>query len=386
MGIILPLVVVIIACLTIWKTSDSFELASQYLGRKLSDGVRGATINAIASSMPELLTSLIFLINIRDAEGLSGGIGTTAGSAIYNSMVIPALVGIFVFFKLSSRKFKLTRRVIIRDGFFLLLIEVIFIFILSGNTINWQDGLLLVAAYVMYLVIMFATMKRNQKLTGPRQEVEFDAGDTSVKNKWISFLQLNLNQVFIGNEKINSRNAWTLLIVSTTIMGFSCLLLVQACEYLGADTYVLPGLGEFQGLNIPIMFVALILVSAASSVPDTIISVRDAQKGNYDDAFSNVLGSNIFDICFALGFPIFVYTLVYGPFIMPASITEITLELRLILIALTVAALLIFLVGQFFTRTKAVLLMVIYSAFVTYVVLRGFDVDISISKVLLQIF
>lgn len=386
MGIFLPLVVVVIACLTIWKTSDSFELASQYLGRKLSDGVRGATINAIASSMPELLTSFIFLINIRDAEGLSGGIGTTAGSAIYNSMVIPALVGIFVFFKLSSRKFKLTRRVIMRDGLFLLIIEIIFIFILSGNTINWMDGLLLVAAYLIYLVIMFVTMKRNQKLAGPKIEEEFDAGDTSVKNKWISLLKLNLNQVFIGNQKINKKNAWTLLIVSTTIMGLSCLLLVQACEYLGADTYYLYGFGELHGLNIPIMFVALILVSAASSVPDTIISVRDAQNGNYDDAFSNVLGSNIFDICFALGLPIFLYTLVYGPFVMPANITEITLELRVILVALTFSALLIFLTGQFFTRTKSVLLMVIYSAFVTYVVLRGFDVEISIQKILLQIF
>lgn len=386
MGIILPLVVVVIACLTIWKTSDSFELASQYLGRKLSDGVRGATINAIASSMPELLTTMIFLLNIREAEGLSGGIGTTTGSAIYNSMVIPALVGIFVFFKLSSRKFKLTRRIIFRDGFFLLVIEVIFIFILSGNTITWLDGFMLVLAYIIYLVIMFTTMKHHQRLEGPIAEVEFNVEVTPVKNKWISFLKLNLDQVFIGNNKINNRNAWTLLLVSTAIMGVSCLLLVQACEYLGADTYYLPFFGELKGLDIPIMFVALILVSAASSVPDTIISIRDAQNGNYDDAFSNVLGSNIFDICFALGLPIFLYTIIYGPVVMPANILEITLELRIILIVLTFAALLIFVVGKFFTRTKAVLLMVIYSIFVTYVVLRGFDVEISIHQVLLQIF
>ena len=65
---------------------------------------------------------------------------------------------------------------------------------------------------------------------------------------------------------------------------------------------------EFVGLGIPVMFVALILASAASSFPDTIISMKDAKKGNYDDAISNALGSNIFDVCFALGLPMLIFT------------------------------------------------------------------------------
>ena len=37
-------------------------------------------------------------------------------------------------------------------------------------------------------------------------------------------------------------------------------------------------------------------------------------QGQYDDAISNALGSNIFDICFALGFPLFLFTLIYHLF------------------------------------------------------------------------
>jgi len=33
----------------------------------------------------------------------------------------------------------------------------------------------------------------------------------------------------------------------------------------------------------------VVLSAAATSVPDTIISMKDARKGNYDDAVSNVL-------------------------------------------------------------------------------------------------
>ena len=43
----------------------------------------------------------------------------------------------------------------------------------------------------------------------------------------------------------------------------------------------------------------VIIAAAATSVPDTILSIKDARKGNYNDAISNALGSNIFDICFA---------------------------------------------------------------------------------------
>ena len=378
MGIIIPVIVVIFACFIIWKTGDSFEVASQYLGRKLSDGVRGATINAIASSMPELLTSLIFLVNIKDAVGLSGGIGTTAGSAIFNSMVIPAFVGLIVFFKLSVKNFQLTRKVIIRDGFFLLIIEVIFIFILSHSLITWKDGLILVSIYFVYLFIMFFNMK------GKLIKTDFYEADPPKsskplrkRNRFYDLIKLQLIDLVIGDKPVNNRKAWMLLTLSTLIMAVSCMLLVKACEFLGAETYYLPFFGEMNGLGIPIMFVALILVSAASSVPDAIISIKDAQKGNYDDAFSNVLGSNIFDICFALGFPIFLYTLIYGPFNMPSSIMEITMELRIILIVLTALALLIFIVGKNFTRQKALMLIMIYGVFILYVVYRGFDSNIT---------
>ena len=72
----------------------------------------------------------------------------------------------------------------------------------------------------------------------------------------------------------------------------------------------------------PIYFVSVVLASAATSVPDTIISYKDAMKGNYDDAVANALGSNIFDVCFALGLPLFLFTLIYGPIEMSSETIE----------------------------------------------------------------
>lgn len=38
---------VVIAMILIWKLSDYFETATEYIGRNLSNGVKGASLNAI---------------------------------------------------------------------------------------------------------------------------------------------------------------------------------------------------------------------------------------------------------------------------------------------------------------------------------------------------
>ncbi|HIA13249.1 MAG TPA: hypothetical protein EYN69_14475, partial [Flavobacteriales bacterium] len=64
--VIIAIITIITSCIIIWKASAGFESSSEFLGRNLSDGVRGATINAIASSMPELFTTMFFLLYLTD--------------------------------------------------------------------------------------------------------------------------------------------------------------------------------------------------------------------------------------------------------------------------------------------------------------------------------
>ena len=113
MGIIIPLILIAISCVVIWRAGDGFMTASEYIGRNLSEGVRGASINAIASSMPEVFTSLFFLFVLMDADGFAGGIGTTAGSAIFNSMVIPAVSVIAVIGIGLARRIKVSKKVML---------------------------------------------------------------------------------------------------------------------------------------------------------------------------------------------------------------------------------------------------------------------------------
>lgn len=383
MGIVIPLILIAISCVVIWRAGDGFMTASEYIGRNLSEGVRGASINAIASSMPEVFTSLFFLFVLMDASGFSGGIGTTAGSAIFNSMVIPAVSVIAVIGIGLAKRIEVSKKVMLRDGIALIITETIFLILISGSTLDWYHGLILMGVYVVYITYMFMSMNNSQSKAEPEEveeeeeEEEEDRGPAP--NFFMSLVTFNLEDLFIRNNKVSGKNAWPLLIFSTVSIALVCYLLVIACEWMGAEVYEVPYLGSFNGLGIPLMFVALVLASAASSFPDTIISIKDAQRGQYDDAISNALGSNIFDVCFALGFPLFIFCIIHGPIHMPPEIVDLSSELRFLLLLLTILAVFIFTSSRYIGKMKSFLLLGIYFLFIAYIIGRSADNELASS-------
>ena len=402
MGLLIPLIFILFCCLFIWRACDGFERASDYIGRNLSEGVRGGTINAISSSIPELLTTLIALLVLHDQDGFAVGIGTTAGSALFNEMIIPAVcilavIGVSIN-GVTRDSVDVSTKVILRDGLFLIFAEFILILTLNGTQLFFWHGIILMATYGIYMFYMLTSMKRSE---GDDDEADDDEEEDDERGAlgnlfyWLSLGPLlDLESHFISEKqeqdiKDEKWNGWPLLLSATAVIGGACWLLVKACEWLGTGSEAHPSytfMGqEYAGLGLPPLFVAVIFASMATSVPDTIISVRDAKKGEADDAVANALGSNIFDICFALGFPLFLYTVIYGPIEMNKSTVDASGELRLCLLILTVAAFFIYFLGARDSSTgvprirmgknRAYMLLGLYIAFIVYVIGRGADAE-----------
>lgn len=193
-----------------------------------------------------------------------------------------------------------------------------------------------------------------------------------IENRLVLFLKLDFHGSIIGNKRLNNNNSILLLTTSLIFIGLSCLLLVKACEMLGQGEYSFLGLNNLKGFDLPISIVAVIIAAAATSVPDTILSIKDARKGNYNDAISNALGSNIFDICFALGLPILLYTIFYGPIVMDPETLSFSLNILIVLFVLTVFTFLIFIFGETIGIAKAVILLIMYAAFIGYIFIFHF--------------
>lgn len=349
---IIALLGVVVSMLIIWRSCDAFEAATGYLGRNLSDGVRGATFNAIGSSLPELLTTAAALLFYADKSGFAFGIGTTAGSAMFNSAIIPSLVIFTVIVTGLTTIVTVSRKVILRDGLSLLACEFGLIYILTSPTLYWYHGLMLIGMYIAYIVFMLSTMSKSEP-----EEYE-DVSEDGV-GRLKSMFTLNIRNWIIGGDTLDTKKSWLLLLVSTAFIGGACHILVESCYAFG------------QSLNIETYFIAVILAAAATSVPDTIISIKDAQDGNYDDAVANALGSNIFDICVCLGLPLFIYCLATGGGIELNNDNAGNIaELRVLLLLMTAIVFVVLLKGGL-KMLHAIILFSVYILFLVYIILSA---------------
>jgi cation:H+ antiporter len=332
--IFLWLALVIVGCLWIMKSCDPFEDASSYLGRNLGPGIKGATINAIGSSMPELWTTIIFLFIFGEKE-FAAAIGTTAGSSVFNAFIIPGLVIVSALkFIPNLKNISINKVVIIRDGFFFILAELALILILTDGKLEWWMGAVLIGIYILYALTLYIHNKISTKVRSEDDDEEDFNGMTTKK-------------------------AWLLLLGAIVSIGIGCFIMSFSVVEIAKI------------LEIPTFFIAVIIAAAATSVPDTIISMKDAKKGNYDDAVSNAVGSNIFDICICLGVPLLAFTLIKEPTI---TIDAGVAELRILLLGLTVVLLFIFLSLKKLGYKTAAFLLTCYAVYAFYTLSRGIGV------------
>ena len=383
MELLVALLMVAACSVVIMLACDSFEEASEFIGRNMAPGIRGATINAVGSSLPELFTTLCLLFLYYDEGGFAAGIATCAGSAVFNAARIPFVCMCAVMWKGvkqpdgSSRKvdfIELEKRGVLRDGFFFLLAEIILIWFLGGSLtegdsptmVGWM-GWVLVAVYVAY----FVTLMRWKGLDEEEEEDDDgeEAEDDEEDGSWIGGLvTLNFNRVlFAGREfeeDSDTWRAWLVLGLASAAIGVACYFLAEAV------------IDSANALNVQPYFTAVILGAAATSVPDTVLSVKSARDGDYDDAVSNAVGSNIFDITICLGLPLALFGMFppegTGGIVDLVRVGSADVQiLRVALLAVTVLILSIFLIGPRIGRGKAVALLASYVVWTGFIVYRG---------------
>jgi len=382
--LLLATAVIVLTSIVIMYACDGFEEAADYLGRNMKPGVKGATINAVASSLPELFTTSILLfgpVYFPDlfgsrADGFSAGIATTAGSAVFNSVVIPALCILAVAtigvktasgHRVRVREITLNRRVAIKDGLFFLAGEVALIFFLGGAILEWWMGAVLTAIYLAYITVTLGFgFEGSSSGDGAHDEPDTPDGADSSDTKSVGILGLgwllDFNQRLHGGCELNDRRAWRIVAVATAVIALACAGIAWAVEHSAT------------ALGIEPYFTAVILAAAATSVPDTVLSVKDALKGEYDDAIANAVGSNIFDLTICLGIPLLAYGLLIGEIQLTHSGAAADVQvLRWVLLFTTVCVLGLLLIGRHIGTIRAFLLIALYAGWSAFIIGRAFE-------------
>ena len=349
MSVLSLILFVILSTYVIIKASYSFDLAASFLTRKMPSGIKGPTINAVASSMPELLISFLFLFHYNDLEGFSAGYAAIIGSAAFNICLIPSISALTYFYFNDKNSIKLDSTIIIQDSLFNVLSIIVLGLIFYFGQISPLSSLVLIILYFTYIYSVFKY--RNTEHSKPYDQV-------ILKNESIlsDLLQLKIFALF--NSRVNKFSSFIVILISLVLIAASCQILTFSCEHLSS----------LFGVNL--FYVSFFIAALASSVPDTILSFYDAKKGQFDDAFSNAFGSNIFDICIGLGLPVFIYTLLNGDIFLNHNLklgSDLLMISLLLLMLLSVAIGILFSSGKF-NKKKVVFTLLMYVLFIFFLV------------------
>ena len=260
----MAVVFLIIGFIVIIKASDILVDASSSLAQRIGvpKMLIALTIVAFGTCAPEVAISFRSVASANSEMALANVIG----SCIVNIFLI---IGIASFIrpikvKLVTVKKELSILFLITTCFSILMLDSMFN-PLTSDTFSRSDGIILILLFmifVLYLVNM--VVKRDKEVD--KEEIKYPI--------WLAII---------------------LIIVSIILIIYSSDLIVNNATEIA----------RFLGVSDKIITMSAVVIG--TSLPEMVMTVTSARKGEFDMALGNIIGTNIFNICIVLGLPIIIY-------------------------------------------------------------------------------
>ncbi len=228
-----------------WFVEGAAALATRFGIPQL---VVGLTIVAMGTSAPEAAVSI--------AAAMKGSaditIGNIVGSNILNILVILGMAA-------AITPLAVARSTVRVEMPFMIAITVLLFVQGRDGSISLADGLVLAAAFLVYLFYLYKMAMKNN-VDDELQEAGLPVG-----------------RCLVG------------------AVGGLALIILGSNVTVGAATEI----AKYAGLSE--RFIGLTIVALGTSLPELFTSVAAARRGNADIAIGNIVGSNIFNILFVVG-------------------------------------------------------------------------------------
>ncbi len=318
MDFIIPFLLLVFGFVLLVKGADLFVDGASSIAKffKVSSLVIGLTVVAFGTSLPEAAVSIS--ASIAGVDDVS--LGNIVGSNIFNILFILGLSAVIVSQVVHGD-------LLSRDFLFSILSAVILIpfyyFIGIDHVVTRLEGIFLLVLFALFLYAVFKNSKQVELL-----EVE------DIKLKY----------------PINKALIITLLGLIGIVAGG--VLVTNAAR----DIALKLGMSEW--------LVGLTIVSIGTSLPELVTSVVAAFKKESDIAIGNVVGSNIFNVLFVLGF---------SASISPVNINVSALFDVVFLLIISVTTYLFALSSRKISRIEGLCMFLAYLGYMAYIIMRDLN-------------
>ncbi|MCA9353193.1 calcium/sodium antiporter [Patescibacteria group bacterium] len=255
------------------KSADYFTEYSEKIGLMLgmSSFIVGATIVAIGTSLPELVSSL-FALGAGTTEFVADNI---IGSNIANALLILGIAGV-----VAKKGLRMNTSLIDVDLPFFFMSMALFGYFALDKTISLIEGIALLVFFGIFLIynIKSEPSENDQDELIDMEERHEDTTDKN--NMW----------KYIG-----------IIIVSVGVLAVSAKYLIDSILTLS------------ELLNISSSTLTITVVAFGTSLPEILTSIAAVRRGNHGMAVGNVLGSNTFNVLLIAGLPAVIQPLAIDP-------------------------------------------------------------------------
>jgi len=307
----------LVGFLVLFKSADQFVLGSVATAKNynLSPMIIGLTIVALGTSAPEIFVSATS--SIQNQPQLA--VGNAIGSNIANIGMVLGITALMVPLKIRSD--------ILRSDMPIM----VFVTLCAGATLvdlklDIWDGLLLFVGLVIFLLRLASEHRKSTNIELAAEIQELGEVPTMSNPKAITTFVVAL--VF--------------LLLSSKLLVWS---VVNIAQILGVSELV----------------IGLTVIAVGTSLPELVVSVTSARKGQTDMAIGNIVGSNIFNILAVLSIPcIIAPTAISSELLWRDYALMLTLTMLLVAFSYRPRG------GASIGRIKGAALISIYLSYITY--------------------
>ena len=234
--------------------------------------VIGATVVSVATTLPELLVSII-----ATAEGnLDIAVGNSVGSVVAN---IGLIMGISMVCLPSVMK----RRDLLGKGILLVAsIALLWIFSLGGN-LNFWEGIIVLLIFGLFIFENLRSAKKHELKPLPTSEgaAEFSADAQNV------FAETKVGAGVKRDKRTITVNVLKFLFGTAFIVA-------------GAQLLVTYGSELAVRMNVPESIIAVTMVAIGTSLPELVTTITAIAKKQASLSVGNIIGANIIDLTLIL--------------------------------------------------------------------------------------
>ena len=141
-----------------------------------------------------------------------------------------------------------------------------------------------------------------------------------------------------------------------------------AAIIIGGNFVVSSASAIAEALGVSQRFIALTIVALGTSLPELVTSIIAAKKGKQDLAVGNIIGSNIFNICFVAGVP----ATIFGSIIPKDSIT---LDLIIMVIA-TIILFFFSVTDKKISKKEGVIFLMLFAIYYGYLIISKLNIAV----------